>query len=412
MTEPPPESDQPSDQQSHGQSIRILALLSAGQGLSNFYALSLPPLIPFFKDEFGVSYAALGLMLSVRSFANGIMQFPMGVLVDRIGAKAVVVLGLVLMSTGFGLIAFVPGYWWMLGLAALIGLGMATLRPCHYAIISASMPPEFMGRAFGVNVFAAHAGRAIAPAVIISLAKLWDWRTAMMVMGVAGFVIVAGLVSQWRHVRDDTRPDPKAATPGLREQIRALSTPSILMFFFFFILTAFATNGIHSFTVVALVELHAMPITVATSALTGYLVASAMGVLAGGFMADKITHHGAVAAVALLISAGFLAAMVSVSFPVAVIVALMTLVGLFQGTIRPCRDMLIRAVLPKASFGKAIGIVSTGAAFGGALAPWAFGMIMDVGEAKLVFQVLVISVVLMAVCILIAGRGAPAPEAG
>ena len=174
MTEPPPESDQPSDQQSHGQSIRILALLSAGQGLSNFYALSLPPLIPFFKDEFGVSYAALGLMLSVRSFANGIMQFPMGVLVDRIGAKAVVVLGLVLMSTGFGLIAFVPGYWWTLGLAALIGLGMATLRPCHYAIISASMPPEFMGRAFGVNVFAAHAGRAIAPAVIISLAKLWD----------------------------------------------------------------------------------------------------------------------------------------------------------------------------------------------------------------------------------------------
>ena len=150
-----------------------------------------------------------------------------------------------------------------------------------------------------------------------------------------------------------------------------------------------------------------MPLAAATSALTGYLVASAIGVLAGGFMADKITRHGAVAAVALLISAGFLMVMVSISFPVMVVVALMTLVGLSQGTIRPCRDMLIRAILPKASFGKAIGIVSTGAAFGGALAPFAFGWIMDVGEAELVFHVLIISVVLMAAAILMAGRSAP-----
>ncbi|MEE8516640.1 MAG: MFS transporter, partial [Alphaproteobacteria bacterium] len=218
----------------------------------------------------------------------------------------------------------------------------------------------------------------------------------------------AVLVSQWRHVRDDTRPEPSAAAPDLREQFQALATPTILMFFIFFTLTAFATNGIHSFTVVALVELRGMPLTAATSALTGYLIASAVGVLAGGFVADKITRHGAMAACALLISAFFLMAMVSISFPVTIVVTLMTLVGLFQGSIRPARDMLIRAVLPKASFGKAVGIVATGAAFGGALAPFAFGWIMDLGKAELVFYVLVISVVLMAATILVAGRKVPA----
>lgn len=383
------------------QSLRILALISVGHALSNFYVLCLPPLIPFFREEFGVSYAALGMMLSIRAFTTGTMQVPMGILVDRVGAKIVLVGGLVLMSAGFGLIAFVPGYWWTLSLTFVLGVGMSTLRPANYTIINASMPLRWMGRAFAVNVFSGHAGRAVAPAVIIGIAAFWGWRGAVLACGVAGIVLTAGLVSQWRHVRDDTKPKSDAPpAPTTREQVRVLLSRSVVLFFLFYTLTSLTTNGIQSFSVVALTQLHNTPIEAASGALTGYLVASAIGVLAGGFAADKTSRHEVMAVLVLIGSALLIMLLGSVSLPIAAIVTAMSLVGLLQGAMRPARDMLVRAILPRAIFGKAIATVSTGAAIGGSVAPVLFGWIMDIGQAQWVFYILGFATVLVAVTII------------
>jgi sugar phosphate permease len=83
------------------------------------------------------------------------------------------------------------------------------------------------------------------------------------------------------------------------------------------------------------------------------------------------------------------------------IVAVMSFVGLLQGVIRPARDMMVRAVLPMGSFGKAIGMIGTGAAIGGATAPVMFGWIMDIGEPQWIFYVVGVCFVLTTVIILI-----------
>ncbi len=409
MTEP---SAPPSDRETYSQSMRILTLISAGHALANFYILCLPPLIPLFKEEFGVSYAALGLMLSVRSLATGFLQLPMGFLVDRFGGKGVLTFGLIAMSAAVGLLALVPGYWWALVATALLGIGVATIRPSNYTILNASMPPSFIGRSFGINMFAGHCGRVVAPPLIIFAAALWGWRVGVMLAGAIGLVTTIAIVTQWRHVRDDAEQRSPSKGPGFIGEVRILASYSVLLFFFFYLLQALATNGLHSFIVAALAELHHTPLAAASTALTAYLVASAVGVLIGGFLVDKTPHHELVAVGALGISALLLVVLGSVPLPIIVVIGIMVAIGIFQGTVRPARDMMIRDILPKEAFGKAISMVATGAAIGGSVAPVLFGWIMDIGEARWLFYLLSACLVLIAVTVLLPKQRIVIPQNG
>jgi MFS family permease len=385
----------------HSQSIRILALISTGHALSNFYVLCLPALIPFFKNEFEVSYALLGVILTVRAVTSGMLQIPAGFLIDIIGGKKLLILGLFLLSGSFAGLAVIPSFWWSLPLMVVFGAGLATMRPSNYTILNASISPNWVGRAFGINMFAAHAGRAVAPPLIVSIAVLWDWRVAVLIAGGLGFAVTFALMSQWRYVRDDTVQPKRPDGLGAMQEIRLLASGSLFLFFIFFIFNALTTHGVHSFTVAALAELRATPLTVASGALTGYLIASALGVLAGGFIVDKTPRH-ALLAVAVLLGSGVLFILIgAVDMSIVLIVFVMCLAGILQGILRPARDMLMRAVIPRESFGKAIGMVATGAAIGGASAPIVFGWILDTGHPSWLFYVLAVCLVILIVTVLI-----------
>ena len=68
---------------------RTLALIGAGHFLSHFYALSLPPLFGYFREEFGASYALLGALVTGYAVVGGVLQAPVGLAVDRWGARPV-----------------------------------------------------------------------------------------------------------------------------------------------------------------------------------------------------------------------------------------------------------------------------------------------------------------------------------
>ena len=87
--------------------------------------------------------------------------------------------------------------------------------------------------------------------------------------------------------------------------------------------------------------------------------------------------------------------------PIVLIIVAMSAAGILQGVLRPARDMLMRAVIPLEPFGKAIGMVATGAAVGGATAPIIFGWILDTGHASWLFYVLAACLVILIVTILI-----------
>ena len=384
--------------------VRILGIIGSGHFLSHFYVLSLPPLFPFFKEEFGVSYAALGLLLSIRSISNGTMQVPVGFLVDRIGARAVLTTGITMMAVGIALISFVQSYWALAALVVVIGVGSSAFHPADYSILNASIAGSKIGRAFSLHTFSGQLGTATAPVIIIFLATLFDWRTALVLVGLVGIAVMVVLATQWNKIQDDGATSKKkkktaSSMPSLgpqtwRGNIGILLSKPMLIFLAFYSMTSLASGGLQAFTVVALVSLHDTPLAAASGALTGYLFASALGVLLGGVIADRTTRHDIQASLAFIVTALIMLMVGGASLHFTVIVFALTLAGLTQGMIRPARDMMVRAAVPKGAIGRAFGFVSAGASVGGALSPVLFGWVIDLGKPEWVFYLLAIIMLL------------------
>jgi MFS transporter, FSR family, fosmidomycin resistance protein len=380
------------------QDARVLGLISTGHFMSHFYSLTLPPLFPFLKDAFGVSYTELGVMMALISGATAVSQVPIGFLVDRLGARLVLTVGLVVIALGFGLVGLAPSFAVALVLVTLAAIGNSVFHPADYAILNSSITPARMGRAFSVHTFAGHLGSAAAPATMILLAAAFGWRVALIAVGIFGLLVMAVLATQWNSLHDDAVPKKKkeAAAPDDTQPsgFRLLFSKPILLFFLFFGTLSFTSTGMQAFSVSALVTLHDMPVASASAALTAFLLCSAGGILLGGEISDRTTRHELIAAVAFIATAILSLIIAWVNLPLLPLIVAMVIMGLGQGVVRPVRDMLLRAAAPSGSVGKVFGFVSAGIAAGSAIAPIPFGWLLDTGRPEWVFYLIAIFMVI------------------
>ena len=370
--------------------VKILGLVSAGHFLSHFYSICLPPVFLFMQADLGVSFAALGLLMSVRSFVSGAMQIPAGMLVDRIGARPVLIGGMVLMAGATALVALAPGYWSIMALSIVMSFGNSVFHPTDYAILNASVTRSWVGRAFSFHTFAGQLGTAVAPAIVLALAHYSDWRMAQAAIGLAGFVVLGGLALEWRNMHDDAIPQRRRKDSAQPNHWAVLLSPPMLIMSAFFTATALQSGGMQSFFVVGLTALHGTDAATAGTALSAYLLAIAVGVLFGGLLADFYKRHDLTAAAAFLISAALLALLVWTPLPSLPLMIVMVVSGLMQGAVRPARDMMVRAVVPPGAMGKAFGVVYSGQAVGGAIAPVLFGWMVDLGRPDWVFYLMIL----------------------
>jgi MFS family permease len=141
---------------------------------------------------------------------------------------------------------------------------------------------------------------------------------------------------------------------------------------------------------VALMSGYGASFSTANIALTAYLGAGAVGVLAGGVLADRTRRHGQLAAACFAINAVIVGVIAAFTPPLPLLAAAMTVAGFLSGVIAPSRDMLVRAAAPAGTAGRAFGIVSTGFNIGGIASPLLFGWIMDQNAPHWVFGASVI----------------------
>lgn len=385
-----------------GRDIRVIGLVSGGHFFSHFYFLVLPPLFPLLKVEFGVSYASLGLFLTAASLATGICQTPVGFLVDRFGARWILLAGLLLHSVAIMAIGFTTSYWAVLVLFMIAGVANTVYHPADYAILNARVTPHRLGRAFSIHTFSGNIAWAIAPAAMVALTALWDWRTAVILAGLAGIVTAAILAIRGAdlvdrgvsHAADKTKPAPAAETRTPLSGIQLLLSPPILMAFLFFMFIAMGTGAVRVFSVAALVAIYDTPLEAANGVLTGFLAGAAAGILVGGLLVDKVGRPELTAIAGFLAGAALLAIAGSFSLPIAAMAAVLTGAGFVTGIVQPSRDLLVRRVTPPGSMGKVFAFVSTGLALGGVLMPIAFGWLMDHADPRWVFWLAAIIILL------------------
>ena len=389
-------------------SLRTLTAISVAHWLSHFHLFVLPMLFPFLIVRLGVGYIELGFALTVFGLVSGLTQAPIGYIADHIGARKVLLIGLCVGGgalIGLGLHLSYPA---LIVCAAVLGLANSVYHPADYAILSAHMDVNRMGRAFSIHTFAGFVGGAVAPSIMLALVATVGGLGALIVAGAIGPLVALLMVAM--GLPDASAADRRAdGAPAARQNIL---TPALMMLTVFFMLLGLSNAGISNFGVVALMSGYGIELAAANFALTAFLGASAIGVLAGGFLADRTQRHGQVAAACFGVNALIMLVIAAVNLPSLLLTALLTLAGFLGGVIAPSRDMLVRNAAPPGAAGRAFGIVSTGFNFSGILAPLLFGWLMDQKLPHWVFGASVVFMVLTVLLALVTDRKPQAAQNG
>jgi MFS family permease len=326
----------------------------------------------------GIGFVELGLALTVFNVVSAVTQAPMGLLVDRAGPRRMLVLGLMLGGLALILAGLTGSYAWLLAAAGLAGLANSVYHPSDYAILGATMAEKHVGRAFAIHTFAGYAGSAVAPGLMLGLAWWLGVQGALVAVGLLGPLAALPLLRE--AMAERMRP-ARAAVPGAPRILNR----TVLAMTAFFAMIALSSGAVQGFAVSAWEQLEGLSLVSGNLALTAWLAMSAVGVLAGGHVADRTRRHGLVAAVGFGASGLLILLAGLVPMGVVPLVLVMGASGFLSGIIMPSRDMLVRAAAPPGQAGTVFGVVSTGFNIGGTVGPPAWGWMLDTGRPQAVF---------------------------
>jgi FSR family fosmidomycin resistance protein-like MFS transporter len=378
---------------------RVNLLIGNGHFLSHFYSLCLPPLFLAWRSAFHISFAEVGLAVALMSASAAVFQTPVGFLVDRYGARRFLVGGALLMSLCITAMGFATSFWQILVLAPLSGMGNSVFHPADYAILSGSVDQERMGRSFALHTFSGNLGFAAAPPVMALLLVTVGWRGGLILVGLLGIPVVLSIVLQSGILRDQARHEATHAAPTLSGR-ELLTSRTMLLFFGFFLLGSMAGAGVQSWLITILHTVRGIALEVASSALTGYMAGSTVGVLVGGWFADTYQRHVLRFAVILTVASAALTLAVNwVAVSGLVVIALMFASGLALGASRTPRDVMLKDAAPPGQIGKVFGFVSAGLPLGSALTPVPFGFLIDRGHPELILVFVAVLLLASLLCV-------------
>ena len=368
--------------------VRIIGLIGTAHAFSHFFQLALPPLFPLLRADFDVSWTMLGLLVGVFYAASGLMQFAAGFAVDRFGARPVLLGGLALLAGGTVLAGLAPGVYWLFPIVALMGVGNGVFHPCDFAILNANVAQRRLSHAYSTHGVGGSLGYALSPIVSYALAAAFNWRVSLALMGLAGLVALAVLAHQRTYLTSHRAVD--ARSHSLSGSMGLFLQPAILLCFGYFVIQTMASVGLQTFLPSALNSGFAVPLVLAATAVTAYLLGSTGGIIAGGFLAARTERHDIVAAAGLLAGATLLAMVAFAGVSGAMVVPTLALIGFVMGSTGPSRDLIVRNATPKGAAGRVYGFVYSGLDLGAMIGPVWFGVMLDHGMGREMFYVVAV----------------------
>jgi predicted MFS family arabinose efflux permease len=364
------------------QDAQVIGLVSFAHLLSHLYMLALPPFFPQLRSDFNVGYVELGLTITAYAITTGLLQTPVGFLVNRIGGQRVLAAGLFLNALSITLAGVATEYWQLVVLMLMAGAGSSVFHPADYSILNARIHSTRIGRALSAHSLAGNLGFLAAPPVMVTLAAFSDWRSAAIVVGLIGMILALAIFVLTSLLSGEGKVKSKQKDSWAQ----LLGSPKILMLFAFYVLSSAANSGMVHFSVVAFKDIYGLPVTVTAAALTAYQGLQMAAVLPGGWLADKIENHELVLALCFGLSGVLVLTAGIGGFPFWAVIAMLGVAGAMRGLVNASRDVSVRhAATDGVSVGTLFGFVTTGYSGGQIIGPALYGWLMDFHHPELVF---------------------------
>ncbi|HDR8998768.1 MFS transporter [Burkholderia vietnamiensis] len=163
------------------------------------------------RADLGLSLSQMGLLLSAFSWSYALCQFPVGGLVDRIGPRRLLGIGLIVWSIAQAAGGMVSTFGWFIVARIVLGIGEAPQFPSAARVVSNWFPLRARGTPTGIFNAASPLGTALAPLLLSVLVASFDWRLAFVATGALGLVVA---VVWFALYRDPARAQLSVAERG------------------------------------------------------------------------------------------------------------------------------------------------------------------------------------------------------
>ena len=369
--------------------FRVISLIGVAHGSSHYYQLAFVTMLLIVRESAGLSFGEIGLLGALYYAVSGTGQTLAGFAVDRFGARPILAGGLLALGLSLALIALAHSFWAFAAIAVLGGADNCVFHPADFAILNASVNPKRLGRAFSIHGLGGSLGWAAAPAMYF-LDHTVGWAATALIGAVPGLVLAFLVFTNRTDVVDHrirARAVAAAATDKPASVAKILLQAPILLCLGYFALLAANTVGIQQFAVPAWTGMFGVTENYAAVCLMVFVVGSACGMLAGGYIADRFHQHERVAAIGLLTAAAFTVPVATQAVSAWLLPAVLFVAGFAGGTTGPSRDMIVRGITPPGASGKVFGFVYSGLDIGSFMAPLIFSGIMEAGHPATMFWI-------------------------
>ena len=352
--------------------VAIGALMTCvGIGAMFSLAVYLEPM----STSMGWSRAGISSAMTLDFLVMGVASFGWGAASDRFGTRIVVLtgavmlgLGLLLASRATSLIEFQLTYGILVGLAA--GSFFAPM-------IAATTTWFESNRSLAVSLVSA--GMGVAPMTISPFARwlisTYDWRAAMMTIGIAAWILLVPAALLVRRPAEATNDGtPNAAEPSEMSAAQALHSPQFLVLALTFFFCCAAHSG-PIFHMVSYAMLCGVPAMAAVSIYSVEGLAGLGGRLLLGVLADRLGVKRVLVA-GLLVQAFAITSYLFVS-RLGEFYLLAVVFGTAYGGVMPLYAVLAREYFGQRVMGTVFGAATMTSSIGMAFGPLAGGWIFD-----------------------------------
>lgn len=207
MTSTVADPTSPASEQAGSNAVAIVmyCVLLVSYALMAANRFLLPTVATNVRQEFGFTLAATGLLTTIFTAGLGLGGLPTGYLLSRYSRKAVLMTGIAIFSSGVALTTVASGFWSLLVCLAVMGVGMAMEATVMFALAASYFYRNRAAAIGSVNVCYGLGGMAGPIVAGFLLAAYGQWRTPMIVFGIAGFVMIGVIGLAVRRWFSETR---------------------------------------------------------------------------------------------------------------------------------------------------------------------------------------------------------------